>query len=430
MFDYKDFLKKTPKLPGVYRMYDSLGIIIYVGKAKNLKNRLSSYFKINLKHIKTQALVSKIAKIDISISNSEMEALLLEQNYIKHYKPRYNILLKDDKSYPYILLTNDEYPKFTYYRGKNLSKKLGTFFGPYPNISSINETIDIIPKIFKLRTCSNSFMKNRSRACLEYQIKRCSAPCMNYVTNKEYLEQVKHAKLFLNGKNNEVLKYLKDKMLIASKDLLFEEAAEYRDKISLINKIYTEQNVILNNIANADIISLVTKENNHCIQISFVRHGKLLGTNPYFLSAPKDSSYENILKSFIEQFYLEISPSSAIAINYEFKLKTKLYLERILSEKISSKVIISSNKEKFTKLISFTNKNAMNNLNNYLHKNSQLINGYLELENILNIKINSMECFDISHLMGKNTIASCVVFGKNGPDKVKYRYFNIDNITP
>ena len=432
MFDAKAFLADVSHEPGVYRMFDDKGTVIYVGKAKDLKKRLSSYFRTHLNSKKTEALVASIAHIETTITASETEALLLEHNYIKTYQPRYNVLLRDDKSYPYILLTKERHPRITAYRG---SKKIqGEYFGPYPHAGAVRDTLSLLQKLFPIRQCENSVYKNRSRPCLQHQIGRCSAPCVaGYVSDEEYNQQVEFARLFLQGKDNQVLEHLIQKMEQASRELNFEQAAHLRDQIQMVRSVTEKQFVSNERLDDMDIISIAYQLGIACVQVLFIRQGKVLGNRSYFPKVPVNTDLSELTETFVGQFYLQAHQGRTIpnSIIVDHKLDEKKDLETLLSEQAGRKVSIQDNaKGSKSKYLQLAQVNAKAALITQLKQASLMQERYEALQTLLGIeKIERMECFDISHTMGAQTIASCVVFNRDGPLKSDYRRFNIEGIT-
>ena len=432
MFDAKAFLADVSHEPGVYRMFDDKGTVIYVGKAKDLKKRLSSYFRTQLNSKKTEALVASIAHIETTITASETEALLLEHNYIKTYQPRYNVLLRDDKSYPYILLTKERHPRITAYRG---SKKIqGEYFGPYPHAGAVRDTLSLLQKLFPIRQCENSVYKNRSRPCLQHQIGRCSAPCVaGYVSDEEYNQQVEFARLFLQGKDNQVLEHLIQKMEQASRELNFEQAAHLRDQIQMVRSVTEKQFVSNERLDDMDIISIAYQLGIACVQVLFIRQGKVLGNRSYFPKVPVNTDLSELTETFVGQFYLQAHQGRTIpnSIIVDHKLEEKKDLETLLSEQAGRKVSIQDNaKGSKSKYLQLAQVNAKAALITQLKQASLMQERYEALQTLLGIeKIERMECFDISHTMGAQTIASCVVFNRDGPLKSDYRRFNIEGIT-
>ncbi len=432
MFDAKNFLANVTHQPGVYRMFDEKGQVIYVGKAKDLKKRLSSYFRTNLNSKKTSALVSHIHSIETTITASETEALLLEHNYIKAFQPRYNVLLRDDKSYPYILLTKERHPRITSHRG---SKKVqGEYFGPYPHAGAVRETLSLLQKLFPIRQCENSVYNNRSRPCLQYQIGRCTGPCIDgLVSDEEYQQQVDFARLFLQGKDQQVLEHLIKKMEQASMQLNFEQAAYFRDQIQVIRAVIEKQFVSNERLDDMDILAIAYQLGIACVQVLFIRQGKVLGNRSYFPKVPANTDLSELTETFVGQFYLQghqgrIIPSTIIV---DHVLNEKHELEVLLTEQAGRKVNIQDNvKGNKSKFLHLAQMNAQAALVTQLKQANLIQERYQALQELLSLTtIKRMECFDISHTMGEQTIASCVVFDTEGPLKSDYRRFNISGIT-
>lgn len=428
MFDAKTFLANVTEQPGVYRMYDHKQVVIYVGKAKNLKKRLSSYFRKNLSSKKTESLVAAIAHIDTTITHSETEALLLEHNFIKQYQPRYNVLLRDDKSYPYILITQERHPKIGSFRGAKKIK--GDYFGPYPHASAVRETLSLLQKLFPIRQCENSVYNNRSRPCLQYQIKRCLAPCVaGYVSDQDYQQQVEFARLFLQGKDKQVLEHLIGKMEQASQTLNFELAARYRDQIQAVRAVIEQQNVSKDRLDDLDIIAIAYQHGLACVQVLFIRQGKILGSRNYFPKIPANTDLTELTTTFVGQFYLQAHQGRSIPnqIIIDHSLTEKANLEILLSEQAGRKIQIQDKvKGEKTGYLQIAQTNAKAALIAQLKQSTRITERYQALAELLGLtQIGRMECFDISHTLGEHTIASCVVFGNAGPLKSDYRRFNL-----
>ncbi|MDE8035609.1 excinuclease ABC subunit UvrC [Actinobacillus equuli subsp. equuli] len=433
MFDAKSFLADVPHLPGVYRMYDAKNTIIYVGKAKDLKKRLSSYFRSQLASKKTEALVANIHHIETTITHSETEALLLEHNYIKENQPKYNVLLRDDKSYPYILLTKHQHPRITSFRG---SKKIaGEYFGPYPNAGAVRETLNLLQKLFPIRQCEDSYYKNRSRPCLQYQIGRCLAPCVEgYYSQAEYDNQVNLVRLFLQGKDGQVVEHLVQKMENAAQELDFEAAARFRDQIQSVRAVQEKQFVSNERLDDLDIISIAYQHGIACVHILFVRHGKVLGNRSYFPKVPNNTDLTELADTFVGQFYLQMNQHRTIPnqIIIDQPLSEAAALANVLSEQAGHKVsIVDKNiRGDKSRYLALAKTNAEAALTLQLKQDTHIRQRYDSLKALLNLaEIKRMECFDISHTMGNQTVASCVVFDENGPLKSDYRRFNIEGIT-
>ena len=430
-FDSKKFLQRVPVEPGVYRMFDDQDQVIYVGKAKQLKKRLSSYFLRQNLDIKTQALVKHIVKIEYTVVHSETDALLLENNYIKQLRPKYNVLLRDDKSYPYIFLSGHKHPRLAYHRGAQRQK--GEYFGPYPNASAVRESLHLMQKLFPIRQCEDSFYRARSRPCLQYQIERCLAPCVSgYVSDEDYLEQVRLASLFLKGKNSHVIDELVSHMEQASEQQHYEYAAKLRDQISALTKV-VEQQEVSRQAGDMDVIGVAYEHGIACIHVLFIRQGKIFGHRGYHPKVPNHSQLEEVLRAFILQFYfnekLRQDFPKEIIVSHDFSDST-LFID-CLNEKLPNKVALKTkvrgDRANFLR-ISLTN--AQHSVENQLAQKTTIEQRMRILEQELDVlnPIQRMECFDISHTQGEATVASCVVFHADGPATDHYRRFNIKGI--
>jgi len=414
-------LKNLTKEPGVYKMLDKLGNVIYVGKAKNLKNRVSNYFIGSNHNAKTQLLQKNIDDFSIIITKTETQALLLENELIKQFKPKFNILLKDSKSYPYIYLSNDTHPRLGMYRGKK--NKNYHYFGPYPSSHIARDALALLKKIFKVRQCTNSFYRARSRPCLEYQIGLCSAPCVGKISDNKYEQDVDMVSLFLNGKASKLLNQVSQKMKDASIDLDFEAAAKYRDQLIGLRTIQERHGSQFS--SDMDVVSITNDADTHCIEVVFVRGGKQVGSETFFPKNAKNDSCEEVLSAFLPLYYLGTKTPKEIVLSH--KLEDKSVLETGLSTKL-----IQSPRVDKKHYLEMATLNAKENLKQHLllrfTKKKQLegIQKTLALKTIPKV----MECFDISHTMGEATTASCVVFEMGLPKISSYRQFNIKDITP
>jgi excinuclease ABC subunit C len=433
MQNIKTFLANLSSRPGVYQMLGEKGEVIYVGKAKNLKKRVSSYFSGRAQDLKTVSLVKHIKDVIITVTNSENEAVLLECNLIKTHRPRYNILLRDDKSYPYILLTNHEYPRIDIYRGKR--KKNGMYFGPYPSSLAVRETINLLQKLFKLRTCRDSYFNARARPCLLHQIDRCTAPCVDFISKEDYAQHVSLAIMFLQGKSNEVVAVLQDKMEAASVAMNFELAAQFRDQISRLRQIQEKQ-YVSSGSSEADVVGFAMQAGLVCIQLLTIRDGQILGSHTYFPSIPMDSSREEVLSAFISLHYLD-DPSMAEniprTIIVDGELPDAELLEVVLTSQAGHKIeIVFPSRGEKKKWIEMAASSAMESLSAHLLIKTNMRERVRALQEALQLtKLpKRIECFDISHSMGEAAVASCVVFNQDGPVKSDYRHFNISGITP
>ncbi|CAI1670927.1 Excinuclease ABC subunit C [Serratia fonticola] len=413
-------------------MYDLTGTVIYVGKAKDLKKRLASYFRTQVSSRKTETLVKNISQIDVTVTHTETEALLLEHNYIKLYQPRYNVLLRDDKSYPLIFLSADSHPRLTVHRGAKHAK--GEYFGPFPNSYAVRETLALLQKLFPVRQCDNSVYRNRSRPCLQYQIGRCLGPCVaGLVSEEDYRQQVDYVRLFLSGKDQQVLHQLIARMENASKLLNFEEAARIRDQIQAVRRV-TEKQFVSGDSDDLDVIGVAFDAGMACVHVLFIRQGKVLGSRSYFPKVPGGTELSEVVQTFVGQFYLQGSQARTLPseILLDFMLPEKDLLASSLSELAGRKIQIQSkprgDRARYLKL---ARTNASTALVTKLSQQSTIHQRLAELAKTLSLtEINRMECFDISHTMGEQTVASCVVFDSNGPLRSEYRRYNITGITP
>lgn len=412
-------------------MLNANGDILYIGKAKNLKNRVSSYFRKSGLSPKTEALVAKIANINITITHSETEALLLEQTLIKNHRPPYNIVLRDDKSYPHIFISNHtDYPLLASRRGKQ--KVPGTYFGPYPSAHAVKDSILVLQKTFQLRSCEDSFFKNRSRPCLQYQIKRCSAPCVQAISIDEYKETVKHATLFLQGKSATLIEALTEKMHTASEHLNFETAAKYRDQLQSIRHIQEQQHVISTD-GSADVFAAAISPAGNCVQVLTVRDGRVLGGKTFFPSIKVELTLSHLLEAFIAQYYMggkqrDLPPD----IITNAKLDSDVCLQEALQIHANKKVRLSHNpRGTRARWLALANTNAEQNLISHNANKQNIRQRFENLQHKLQLEEmpQRIECFDISHTSGEKTVASCVVFDTQGPVKSDYRKFNIEGIT-
>ncbi|OIN26174.1 excinuclease ABC subunit UvrC [Vibrio barjaei] len=433
IFDSTSFLKTVTNQPGVYRMYDAESVVIYVGKAKDLKKRLTSYFRKRVDSEKTRALVSNIAKIDVTVTHTETEALILEHNYIKQYLPKYNVLLRDDKSYPYIFLSGHKHPRLSMHRGAR--RKKGEYFGPYPDSGAVRQTLHLLQKIFPVRQCEDSVYANRSRPCLMYQIGRCAGPCVSsIISDEEYAELVGLLRLFLQGKDSNVLQMLVEKMDEASRNLKFEDAAKYRDQIQAIRRVQEQQFVSEDSDDDMDVLGFAQEKGVACVHILMIRQGKVLGSRSHFPKIPSNTDRKEVFYSFLSQYYLNQTESRTIPtriILNDDLVEDISTLGEALSEIAGRKVIFHVNptgsRGRYLKL---SNTNALTAITTKINHKMTINQRFKALQEELELEsITRMECFDISHTMGESTIASCVVFNQEGPLKQEYRRYNITGIT-
>ncbi|EKO3571089.1 excinuclease ABC subunit UvrC [bacterium 19MO03SA05] len=432
-FDSASFLKNVTHQPGVYRMYNTEAEVIYVGKAKDLKKRLSSYFRSKVDSEKTRALVSHINKIDVTVTHTETEALILEHNYIKQYLPKYNVLLRDDKSYPYIFISAHKHPRLSAHRGAK--KRKGEYFGPYPDSGAVRETLHLIQKIFPVRQCEDTVYSNRVRPCLMYQIGRCAAPCVSsLISDADYAELVNYVRLFLQGKDKQVLEVLVRKMETASQALRFEDAAKFRDQIQAIRRVQEQQFVAEDSQDDLDVLGFAQEKGLACIHILMIRQGKVLGSRSFFPKIPANTESQEVFESFLSQYYLNHTDSrvvpSRIILNQGLLKETKplqLALRELAGHNVHFHVSPTGTRGQYLKL---SNTNALSAMTSKLNHKMTIQQRVNELQRVLGIdNVTRMECFDISHTMGESTVASCVVFNQEGPLKAEYRRYNITGIT-
>ncbi|WP_425275578.1 excinuclease ABC subunit UvrC [Stutzerimonas zhaodongensis] len=429
-FDSSAFLASCSGRPGVYRMFDGEAKLLYVGKAKNLKKRLASYFRKVGQAPKTSALVARIAQIETTITGNETEALLLEQTLIKQWRPPYNILLRDDKSYPYVFLSSGDFPRLSIHRGSK--KGQGRYFGPYPSAGAIRESLSLLQKAFFVRQCEDSYYRNRTRPCLQYQIKRCKAPCVNLVSAEEYAEDVRHSVMFLEGRSNALAEELSKNMEKAAMALDFERAAEIRDQIGILRRVQDQQSME-GGTGNVDIVSAVVSPGGACVHLISVRSGRVLGSKNFFPQVAIEESVSDVLQAFLEQYYISSMerdlPSELIvnAVHEDFGTLISAIAElRDVDLTITHRVRGTRSKWQQLALT-----NAEQALGARLANRQHLAARFQALAEALDLDElpTRLECFDISHSSGEATVASCVVFGPEGPLKSDYRRYNIEGVT-
>ena len=428
-FDTKTFLKHLTRRPGIYKMLNGQAEVIYIGKAKNLKNRVSSYFRTNTSSPKQQAMVSKIAAIEVTVTHTEGEALLLESQQIKRYKPRYNICLRDDKTYPYIYISShQDFPGISFHRGAK--KKQGKYFGPYPSAGAVKESLKLLQKIFPVRQCEDSYYKNRSRPCLQYQIGRCTAPCVDLVDKKTYAQDLRNTILFLEGKSHLLIDQLIEQMEQAASSLEFEQAAGFRDQITRLRAVL-EKHFVHGERGDVDIVACAAKAGVACIQVFFIRSGQHLGNKTFFPKMADEHEPGSILQAFIPQYYLDKQIPYELLVSHE--IEEAELLTEVLAVQAKHQVVISTRlRGDRLKWLNMAATNAENSLLSKLSSRQGLYARFLNLQEELGCKEipKRLECFDISHTQGEKTVASCVVFDREGPVKSAYRRFNIEGITP
>ncbi len=420
-------LSNMTLLPGVYKMLGKNGELLYVGKAKNLKNRVSSYFVKTIEHPKTQALVARIHDIETLVTRSETEALLLEQNLIKLHRPPYNIMLRDDKSYVYIFISADKpYPRIASGRGKGKHQQ-GRFFGPYPSAYSARDTLLVLQKLFNVRSCENSYFSQRKRPCLQYQIKRCSAPCVGLISPDAYKEDVDNSLRFLRGDTRELNQELIGKMEQAATELAFEKAVFYRDRMALLREVQAQQ-AVYKIKGEADILAIASQAGMTCVQIMHVRNGRMLGGKSYYPDMQSDDLGQ-MLSDFMANFYFQVADElpQELIVNTELPNTAELVaaLEMQFSQKVQIKHKVRETRAEWLEL---ANINVQNGIRSQLSQQRELSERFYQLQQVLGRAVDRIECFDISHTMGEATIASCVVFDQGGARKRDYRQFGIEDI--
>ncbi len=421
-------LANMTTLPGVYRMYGKDGELLYVGKAKNLKNRVSSYFVKTIEHPKTQALVARIYDIQTLVVRSETEALLLEQNLIKLHRAPYNIMLRDDKSYVYIFISSDKpYPRIATGRGKG-QHQAGKFFGPYPSAYNARDTLVVLQKLFNVRQCENSFFAQRKRPCLQYQIKRCSAPCVGLISPEDYKEDVNNSIRFLQGDTKELNQELIQKMEQAAEALEFEKAVFYRDRMALLRDVQSQQ-AIYKVKGEADILAIAHHAGVTCVQIMHVRNGKMLGGKGYFPDMQGDDLGQ-MLHDFMANFYFQVADEVPSELIVNVAVIDQKLLEQALSQHFDKKIQIKNKvRETRAEWLELAEMNVQHAIKGKLANHFELNERFHQLEQVVGRPIDRIECFDISHTMGEETVASCVVFDSGGIRKRDYRQFSIQDIT-
>ena len=430
-FASKSFIDSLTQRAGTYQMMDSDGAVLYVGKAKNLKKRVSSYFRKSGISAKTSALVKRISDIDITVTETETEALILEQNLIKKHRPAFNILMRDDKSYPYILLTDkDQWPRLSFHRGPK--KQQGTYFGPYPSVNSVRESMSLLQRVFKVRQCEDSFFKNRSRPCLQYQINRCSGPCVDLATEEDYQTSVELTRKYLEGKSDEITKQLEQQMDRASDEMQYERAAEMRDQIKALRQVQAQQ-VIEKGRGIIDVIAASLERGQACIHILYIRQGRILGSRSFYPKIQLSETVEDLLSEFLPQIYLnghgrsDIPKEIITSNSFEGADALTKALEHLINRSVKIKHSVRGARAKWMELAART---ANLNLQARLLSTQTVNQRFESLKETLGFESTPerIECFDVSHSSGESTVASCVVFDSNGPVKNDYRKFNIKGV--
>ncbi len=424
-FEPKSFLRSLTHRPGVSQMLNAKHKVIYVGKALDLRNRVSSYFQRTHADAKTASMMEGVAKVEVTVTNTEAEALILEYNLIKRHKPRFNVILRDDKSYPYIYVsTTHPFPRLQFHRGARKGK--GRYFGPYPSTSAVRKTLNELQKLFLIRQCQDSYFNNRTRPCLQYQIKRCTAPCVGYIDQTTYAEDINAAVLFLEGKNRSVIDAMVERMERASDAEEYEQAARFRDQISRLKKIEAEQIVTRTAAKDLDIISVASKSAVHCVTIIFIRNGKILGSRNYFPRLSVAATSQQILSGFLPQYYLGKDAPSEIIV--ESDIDDRALLAVTLTERTGHKVSIRYRvRGDRLRWLQLARTNADQGLKLQISSNATLRRQFDGLAELLQLESPParLECFDVSHTSGEATVASCVVYNQAGPLKSDYRRFNL-----
>ncbi|WP_301150760.1 excinuclease ABC subunit UvrC [Metapseudomonas otitidis] len=429
-FDASDFLAACSGRPGVYRMFDEGGKLLYVGKAKNLKKRLASYFRKTGLAPKTAALVARIAQVETTITANETEALLLEQTLIKEWRPPYNILLRDDKSYPYVHLSDGEFPRLSIHRGAK--KQKGRYFGPYPSAGAIRESLNLLQKAFLVRQCEDSYFRNRTRPCLQYQIKRCKGPCVGLVEANEYAEDVRHSVMFLEGRSNALAAELTSSMEQAAMNLEFERAAELRDQVSMLRRVQDQQS-IEGGTGDVDVVAAIVNPGGACVHLISVRGGRVLGSKNFFPQVAIEEEVGDVLVAFIAQYYLGSHerdlPQELIVntVHEDFPTLIEAIAES-RGRELSISHRVRTNRARWQQLAVT---NAEQALAARLANRQHMADKFEALGEVLSLAEppQRLECYDISHSSGEATVASCVVFGPEGALKSDYRRYNIEGVT-
>jgi len=424
-FEVKSFLRSLTHRPGVYRMLDAKHKVIYVGKARDLKKRVSSYFHRAQAAPKTIAMMEQVARVEVTVANTEAEALILEYNLIKRHKPRFNVLLRDDKSYPYIYASTDHaFPRLKFHRGARKGK--GRYFGPYPSTRAVRQTLNELQKLFMIRNCEDSFFSNRTRPCLQYQIKRCTAPCVGIVDEEQYRHDIEAAILFLEGRNKSVVNTFIRRMERASESQDYEQAARFRDQISRLKEIQAKQLVKRADRKDLDILGFASNGAIHCVTVMFIRNGSVIGSRDHFPRLPGETDKNKLLNGFVTQYYLGRDAPSEIILDAE--IEDESLLEQELSLRAGHRVGIRNRvRGDRARWLDMARTNAEQGLSLKVASNATIRRQFAALGEALDLEEppQRLECFDISHTSGEATVASCVVFNTAGPMKSDYRRFNL-----
>jgi excinuclease ABC subunit C len=424
-FEPKSFLRSLTHRPRVYQMLNAKRKVINVGKALDLRKRVSSYFQRTHADAKTASMMKLVADVEVTVTNTEAEALILEYNLIKRHKPRFNVTLRDDKSYPYIYVsTNHPFPRLQFHRGPRKGK--GRYFGPYPNTRAVRKTLNELQKLFLVRQCQDSYFNNRTRPCLQYQIRRCTAPCVDYIDQDTYAEDIDAAILFLEGKNRGVIDAMVERMERASDKKEYEQAARFRDQIARFKKVEAEQFVSRTAAKDLDVIAVASKNAVHCVTIIFIRNGKMLGSRNHFPRLSIEATSQQILSGFLPQYYLGKDAPSEIIV--ESGVTDRALLKSTLTERSGHKVNIKHRvRGDRLRWLQLAQTNAEQGLRLQISSNATIRRQFDGLAELLQLEAPParLECFDVSHTSGEATVASCVVFNQAGPVKSDYRRFNL-----
>lgn len=425
-FEVKSFLSSLTHRPGVYLMLDAKHKVIYVGKARDLKKRVSSYFQRTQATPKTAAMMEQVARVEVTVANTEAEALILEYSLIKRHKPRYNVLLRDDKSYPYIYASTDApFPRLKFHRGARRGK--GRYFGPYPSTRAVRKTLKELEKLFLIRNCEDGFFNNRTRPCLQFQIKRCTAPCVDLISAEQYRKDVDAAIQFLEGKNQAVVDTFVKRMEQAAEKRDYEQAAQFRDQIARLKEIEARQLVKRSDRKDLDILGFASNGAIHCVTVMFIRNGSLIGSRDFFPRLPGETDKQKILNAFVAQYYLGRDAPAEIII--ELTIDDADILQQELSQRVSHKVAIRSRvRGDRARWLQMARTNAEQGLSLKAASNATIRRQFAALGEALSLDEppQRLECFDVSHTSGEATVASCVVFNTAGPMKSDYRRFNLN----
>ncbi len=426
--DHRRLINSLSTGPGVYRMLDGDGQVLYVGKARNLKRRVASYFGKQQSSPKTRAMLKQVRQVEVTVTHTETEALILENNLIKAHRPRYNVLFRDDKSYPYIHLSDHAFPRLSFYRGSRREK--GRYFGPYPNSGAIRTTLNELQKLFRIRSCTDSFFRNRTRPCLQYQIQRCTAPCVGYISEADYARDVDNAILFLEGRNRDVIERLVRSMEAAAEKQEYERAAEFRDQVARLRQAQARQ-YVSGDSGDFDVIALAGQGNLQCISVLYIRGGHNLGNRTFFPRLPADAEPREVLTAFLPQYYLDRDPPREIITDHE--VPDAALLAETLTEQAGQRVAIRhSVRGDRARWLRMAADNAAQALATRLATDRQSREALQALGDALAMEgtPNRIECFDISHTSGESAVASCVVFEEGAALNSDYRRFNLREAEP